>query len=295
VVSPWSRGGWVCSEVFDHTSLIRFIERRFGRRNRDLIESNITPWRRAVCGDLTSAFNFDNPNAAPVELPDTAAYLPPNHDRYPDYVPTPPTQQSLPKQERGVRRARALPYELRVDGTANAGNGSFRIDFKNTGKAGVCFQVRSGNPSEGPWTYTVEADKSLANSWPLASAQGKYDLSVFGPNGFLRQFRGTVARNAAVDLDVDVRYDVDDCALVLRITNQARVPAKVRISSAYDGKSFVDVLPRGRGTEKRWPLKSTFGWYDLTVKADGDAGFLRRVAGHLENGRDSVSDPALGG
>ena len=48
-------GGWVCSETFDHTSLIRFIEARFG-----VDEPNITPWRRAVCGDLTSAFDFES-------------------------------------------------------------------------------------------------------------------------------------------------------------------------------------------------------------------------------------------
>jgi len=293
VVSPWSKGGWVCSEVFDHTSLIRFLEKRFAHHKRDLIEANITPWRRTVCGDLTSAFDFRNPNAAPVPLPDTSAYEPLNHNRYPDYVPTPPTTQSVPRQEPGVRRARALPYELRVDGNANAA-GAFRIDFKNTGQTGVCFQVRSGNSADGPWTYTVEPDKALSNSWNLAATQGKYDLSVFGPNGFLRQFRGTVARSSAVDLDVDVHYDVDDYAVIVRVANQARVSCRVSIWSAYDGKSLVDVLPRGRALERRFALKSTFGWYDLSIKADGDKAFLRRVAGHLENGRDSLSDPALG-
>ncbi|MEP7246359.1 MAG: alkaline phosphatase family protein, partial [Gammaproteobacteria bacterium] len=295
VVSPWSKGGWVCSEVFDHTSLIRFLERRFAAHNRGLIETNITAWRRAVCGDLTSAFNFRTPNAAPVALPDTERYLPPNHDRHPDYVPLPPTKQSLPAQERGLRRARALPYELHAEGTTDASGNAFRIDFINTGKAGACFQVRSGNASEGPWTYTVEADKRLANSWNLAQSQGKYDLSVFAPNGFLRQFRGIVSRNAFVDLDVDVRYDVDDYALVLRITNQTHKPCRVFISSAYDDRSVVEVMPRGRGLERRWPLKSSFGWYDLTIRAEADASFLRRMAGHLENERDSVSDPALGG
>jgi phospholipase C len=295
VVSPWSRGGYVCSEVFDHTSLIRFLERRFARRNGKLIETNITGWRRAVCGDLTSAFNFANPNSAPVALPDTTAYEPVNHDRHPDYVPTPPTNQSVPKQERGLRRARALPYELRVDGTANAGLGTFRIDFRNTGKAGACFQVRSGDAAEGPWSYTVEADKSLSNSWNVAKSQGKYDLSVFGPNGFLRQFRGVASRTASCDLDVDLHYDVHDCALVLRITNQGRVPCRVTIASLYDRKSPSEVLLRGRAFEKRWPLDSSFGWYDLTVTTDADKSFLRRFAGHLENGRDSMSDPALGG
>ena len=54
VISPWSKGGWVNSQVFDHTSLIRFVESRFA-----VTEPNITKWRRAVTGDLTSAFDFD--------------------------------------------------------------------------------------------------------------------------------------------------------------------------------------------------------------------------------------------
>ncbi len=64
VVSPWSRGGWVNSQVFDHTSLIRFLEARFAHHHPDLIETNITPWRRAVAGDLTTAFDFKTPNAS---------------------------------------------------------------------------------------------------------------------------------------------------------------------------------------------------------------------------------------
>jgi phospholipase C len=53
IISPWTAGGYVCSEIFDHTSLIRFIEARFGVQ-----EPNISAWRRATCGDLTSAFRF---------------------------------------------------------------------------------------------------------------------------------------------------------------------------------------------------------------------------------------------
>jgi phospholipase C len=53
IVSPWTAGGFVCSEVFDHTSLIRIIEARFG-----VHEPNISAWRRQTCGDLTSAFRF---------------------------------------------------------------------------------------------------------------------------------------------------------------------------------------------------------------------------------------------
>jgi phospholipase C len=53
VVSPLSRGGLVCSDVFDHTSLLRFIETRFGAE-----VPNLSAWRRAAVGDLTTAFNL---------------------------------------------------------------------------------------------------------------------------------------------------------------------------------------------------------------------------------------------
>ncbi len=56
IVSPWTRGGWVCSEVFDHTSVLRFLEARFG-----VYEPNISKWRRSICGDLTSAFDSPPP------------------------------------------------------------------------------------------------------------------------------------------------------------------------------------------------------------------------------------------
>ena len=72
VILPWSKGGWVNSEVFDHTSIIQFIERWFRSRNAELREQNITAWRRAVTGDLTSAFNFASPNDAAVSLPSTS-------------------------------------------------------------------------------------------------------------------------------------------------------------------------------------------------------------------------------
>jgi phospholipase C len=290
VVSPWTKGGWVCSEVFDHTSLIRFLERRFAPHHPELIERNITAWRRAICGDLTSAFNFATPHSHAVRLPDTSAYLPANHEKHPDFVPDTPTQQALPVQEHGLRPARALPYELRVDGTADLARKRVRIDFHNTGEVGACFQVRS-SADEGPWTFTVEAGKSLTNSWQRA---GRYDLSVFGPNGFFRQFRGNVGQDAKVDLDIHVHYDVDDYALILRIRNEAHSRCRLRITNAYRDDVIADELPRGRALEKRFSLKKSFGWYDLTVTADADSHFAWRMAGHLENGHDSASDPQLG-
>ncbi|HTW02172.1 MAG TPA: alkaline phosphatase family protein [Streptosporangiaceae bacterium] len=56
VVSPFSRGGRVCPEVFDHTSLLRFIETRFG-----VEVPNLSAWRRRMTGDLTGALALGRP------------------------------------------------------------------------------------------------------------------------------------------------------------------------------------------------------------------------------------------
>ncbi|HWH09488.1 MAG TPA: alkaline phosphatase family protein [Solirubrobacteraceae bacterium] len=53
IASPFARGGLVCSDIFDHTSTLRFLESRFGTE-----VPNLSAWRRSVTGDLTSAFNF---------------------------------------------------------------------------------------------------------------------------------------------------------------------------------------------------------------------------------------------
>jgi phospholipase C len=291
VVSPWSKGGRVCSEVFDHTSLIRFLERRFASQRPELIESNITAWRRAVCGDLTSAFDFANPEGAAVALPDTSTYLPPDHQKQPSFVPAVPAQQSLPVQESGQRSARALPYELRVDANADPGKRTVRIEFANSGQAGACFQVRSGNADEGPWSFTVEAGKRLSHTWQRA---GNYDLSVFGPNGFFRQFRGGFGDATEVAFDVDVRYDVQAYALILHIASRSRSRARVQIVNAYGDETLNDELSRGGSVTKTFALKQTFGWYDIAVTSDADSRFSWHFAGHVENGRESATDPAIG-
>jgi phospholipase C len=143
-ISPWSKGGFVNSQVFDHTSVIQFIEKRFG-----VFERNITPWRRAVAGDLTSVFNFVHSNDAPVNLPSTAGFLPPPSELDGGSVPTfHPTLAGVivgvPPQEKGIRPARALPYELDVHATVNASNSTIRLTFFNTGAARGRGQTATG-------------------------------------------------------------------------------------------------------------------------------------------------------
>jgi phospholipase C len=292
LISPWSRGGYVNSQVFDHTSTIRFIEKRFG-----VFEPNISAWRRSVVGDLTTAFNFANPNRhTHVTLPGTDGFLPPVAElaggSVSDFIPSINTVLAgAPQQEKGVRPARALPYELNVRAKVDASKGAVTLKFSNTGHATVVFQVRSGNPRDAVRTYTVEPGKHLSDAWSAASS---YDLSVYGPNGFVRFFKGSVGSGAAVD--VSSTYDTEDRGSVeWTITNLASTHAEVTVLDAYTGSSNTQPLQPGQTFEGELSLEQFHGWYDLIVTVSGDPTFKYRLAGHVETGKDSTSDPALGG
>ena len=73
---------------------------------------------------------------------------------------------------------------------------------------------------------------------------------------------------------------------------------RVSLADAYGGKRGRDDeearLRPGQSLDARFSLRDSFGWYDIGISVDADAGFLRRLAGHLENGDDSASDPAFG-
>jgi phospholipase C len=184
VASPWSRGGWVCSEVFDHTSIIRFLEARFG-----VHEPNISPWRRAICGDLTSVFDFAHPDFSwPAGLPSAAELIRRTDSSRELPPPMPPQHQSMPEQEPGERPARPLGYRLEVNGRTVANGQVFELELINSGRLGACFIVyRNGKT---PRYYTVEAGKSLSDSWPIEPDGGR--LVVHGPGGFVREFMAEI-------------------------------------------------------------------------------------------------------
>jgi phospholipase C len=66
VISPFSRGGHVCSQTFDHTSQLRFLEERFGVK-----APNLSSWRRATVGDLSATLLMDRRDTAVPDLPPT--------------------------------------------------------------------------------------------------------------------------------------------------------------------------------------------------------------------------------
>ena len=277
VVSPWSTGGWVCSETFDHTSIIRLMEQRFG-----VMEPNITPWRRAVCGDLTSAFDFSRSHPDAPSLPSTAGYQPKDHERHPDYKPTPPTTGAMPRQEPGTRPARPVGYDLAVVEKPTAAR--LQVTLVNNGTLGAHIQARFLTPAAPPCSYTVGARDRLAVDWP---AVGAYDITLHGPNGLFRRLTGDRTRDHVTAV-MHARAD----RVTVVVSTQG--PATVTLTNAYAADRPVTVnLTDGEDRVFEVQTRETGGWYDLNLTVK-ESSFARQFAGHLENGRPSVSDPALG-
>jgi len=300
VLSPWSRGGWVNSQVFDHTSVLRFIEARFGVK-----EPNISPYRRTVCGDLTSAFNFATPNSeAPPTL--TGRKNRPEADQLRldqealKQVPLPLDPQ-LPRQPTGSRPSRALPYELHTSALADATGGKLKLLFANSGKAAAVFHVYDKlHLDRLPRRYLVEAGKMLDDTWAaMADDAGAYDLWVLGPNGFHRHFKGNLntLRAGGVALpEVRVCYDIANGNVYLNMRNDGKAACKFTITAkAYrtDGP-WTATVNGGANVDQHWELADSGQWYDFAVTCDADPTYYRRFAGRVETGKHTVSDPAMG-
>ncbi|MFG2298932.1 phosphocholine-specific phospholipase C [Streptomyces sp. NPDC048603] len=286
VVSPWSKGGYVCSETFDHTSVIRFMEKRFG-----VSEPNISPWRRAICGDLTSAFDFSISDAAPAALPPTAGYLPPDKNRHASYHPTPPATGALPVQEAGSKPSRALGYAPYVDGLRTTSTGKFTLTFSSGPALGAHFHITSANRTDGPWPYTVEAGKTLSDTWSTYSSTGnQIDLTVWGPNGFLRTFRGPAKKTGP---EVTARHNATTGNLDLTLKNGGTTAVNLTVTNAYGGTPQTLRVTAGATVTHSVDLRTTARWYDVKVVSDLDTTFLRRFAGRVETGAPGISDPAI--
>lgn len=272
VVSPWSVGGHVCSETFDHSSTVRFLERRFGITAPDLGE-----WRRTVAGDLTSAFDFAHPMTPPqVETVSAEPRPLPSGDRW---YPTAPREQRMPAQEPGVKPARALPYQ--PDAEARVRAHSVEIAMRNTGTASAHLSLY-GYMGElvKPAHFDVLGTAEEVVYFPCPT----YDLVLTGPNGFRREFRG------GTDDPVEVTGEIDAAGrvMVIGLLNSGAFPVEAAITPlAYGGTARTVRIGPHAAERVEWHAPD--GWYDVVITVSGHDGFSRRLMGHIENGRPGVT------
>ena len=281
VISPWSKGGHVASEVFDHTSILRFLEARFG-----VEEPNISAWRRAVCGDLTSCFDFSAPDTVDfmTTLPGTAA-LSARAAQLKESQPPLPVETVAPVQETGIRRRRATPYDLDAR-LRVAGDRSTLVFANHAARRAAVFHVYDVTQLEDvPARYTVGAGQVLAHPLPTAGAVA--DLFVVGPNGFHRRLRG---RSDVFSISIVARGAALPALRCENLTNAALSIAMTDL--AYGVAPASIVLAVGATRSIPLDLSNSHGWYDREFTAGGQSW---RTAGCIEDGKASYSDPAAGG
>lgn len=277
-ISPWSKGGYVSSEVFDHTSVIRFLEARFG-----VAEPNISAWRRAVCGDLTSCFDFAHPDRADflASLPPTRA-LSQKAATLEGIAPPLPAILTAPVQETGLRRRRPTPYA--IDAWLTPGDAGPSLVFANAGttRAAVFHLYDMDRLDEPPARYTVGARQTLQGA-PLKDG---CDLFLVGPNGFHRRLQGSPGQFSA-------RLEARGKVAELVIGNLSGEPVRIAVTDKSYGRPARTVTVK-RGETRHVPLDlaDSHGWYDLELSLPTQTW---RMAGHVEDGKSSFSDPAAGG
>ena len=293
VASPWSRGGLVCSQVFDHTSVLQFLETQLSRRTgKSIRETNISEWRRTVCGDLTAIFRpapDDGEDHLP--YPSKNSILESVHKAKFKALPSgfqkiSRADQWTPQQEQGIRPSCALPYALYSEAKLSRDKKSLEVVFEAK-KAGAPFHVYAPG-KRGSRAYAVAAGQRLTDS--IACENGRYHLRVCGPNGFLREFAGS-----AEDPGVEVACAYTPAGDVeLRVANLGNTPSNFRvIDHAYKRDETLAIAAPGKTAALVLNLASSYHWYDFSVRIEGAEAFERRFAGRVETGKTGFSDPAM--
>ncbi|TWF96669.1 phospholipase C [Kitasatospora viridis] len=286
VISPWSRGGKVNSEVFDHTSVLRFLENWTGVK-----ETNISAWRRTVCGDLMSAFDFTTSNRTFPALPDTKQLLADLAAQDKLLLPPlfPPLIQQQPQVEPGDRPALPTGYRFGSSSRTDTSNGQLWITIDNLGTLGAGLSMYTVNHRQfGAWRYTLPVGGSVSDFFSaLGVSGGPYDIDAHGPDGFLRGFKGDVRTwSDPTKGHPEVASQESADGVLLTLTNQGgrAVTFSVGANSAFGAAgsaATVVTVPAG-GSAERLLAPTDAGRYDYTVTADTGDGFERRFAGRVQ-------------
>jgi phospholipase C len=326
IVSPWTRGGFVCSEIFDHTSSLQFLETFLEKKlGKKITEENITPWRRTVCGDLTSAFRpYHGEKINQPEFLEKAPFLQKIYsakfkeepDNYRKLSPEEIEQinnnhlQSpyFPQQEKGIRSSCALPYELYVNGSFT--KDKFSISFNAANKRfgqkalGSPFTVYTISPFKGElmrtWDYTAKAGDTLTDEWLLKDfADEKYHLRVYGPNGFFREFLGD---HQDPKLTITCSYEQSmknplklSGNVIVTVTNLSDKIREIKITDqSYKTKNNTLKVPAKGRASMVLDLKKNYNWYDFNLKIADNSSFMQRFSGRVETGEVTKTDPLMG-
>ncbi|MBL1407365.1 phosphocholine-specific phospholipase C [Sphingobacterium faecale] len=326
IVSPWSRGGKVCSEVFDHTSTLQFLEYFVRNKfNKDVQIDNISDWRRTICGDLTSAFTPFLGKQDKLPFLDRNEYISTIYNAqfkdepkaFIEIKDLKGTKRSRPDgflqvQEKGRRIANAIPYDYDV--IAYTENKKFVLmaevstqifGVKTVGVplnvySPLSYRLEDGSvESFKNWNFAVKAGDKIFYEWELSRFLGtRFHFLVHGPNGFFREFQGdvkdpSIAVGIVPELKSVTRIATGKVNVIIK--NLSGTEQRVNLKNV-SYQSIQDTRLVKANSEVRIPidLSGQGNWYDLEVRVAGAENFCTRIAGRVEMGKETSTDPLIG-
>ncbi|WP_025865564.1 phosphocholine-specific phospholipase C [Prolixibacter bellariivorans] len=320
IASPWSKGGFVNSEVFDHTSSLQFLEHFIETKTgKKVIEENIGTWRRAVCGDLTSVFRkADDSPASQDLLVDRNKYIERIYSAKNKKLPgdfkalddqtirnlqsNNKLGQYFPKQESGTKPACAIPYNLSLDTKIQPDEKALAFTFgcqpglAKTKTITAPFQLYDllalkNNQGQACYNFAVTEGKELGYSIPQHSDD--YYFKGHGPNGFYREFKGKFSHSPEIHVQVSHLGHSGQLQIAIQKPGSKKLDIQL-VDNSYKRANETFRL-KDKSKEIFLNLSSSSGWYDYSLKVEGYPEFEQRFAGHVENGKTSMTDPLLGG
>lgn len=335
IASPWSRGGWVNSEICDITSTLMFLETFLNKKyNLNIREENINSWRRAICGDLTSAFRPYN--GEKIEFPDVLdrdTFMKTIRSARDKDIPQgyhamtpaeinvlnqdPKNSPWMPQQEPGIRNSNALFYELLTEENLQPEKRFFTLTMKagNTvfgnKSLGAAFNVFApgrfrqknddGEKEMLPvkfWSFATEAGDQVEYTWDLEDFEHAiYHLQIHSANGFFREYRGDQYNKVAVHAISVLDKSNRKNHLKLEISNQnekGKIECTVE-DPTYQKSTQTIQVNAGESVSIKIPVSEYYNWYDVEVRIKGDENYLRKFSGRIEDGLPSKTDPHMGG
>ncbi|CEO42143.1 phospholipase C, phosphocholine-specific [Photobacterium kishitanii] len=323
IISPWSTGGNVNSELFDHTSVLQFLEQFTGVR-----EDNISPWRREVCGNLMSCFDFEKKDAT-VDIPDevvtdikTANAYRAEADQWNEDHGEPNIPQSnlvgLPAVDHYVRPSCDLPYSPQVD--IQIKSQAVQFEYKNNGKKSIVYQTYNYVPSNNsimidendidltmPRNYTVMRKNGnplkpiVSDKWSVGK-NTDIDLMTFGPNGFIRHIKANTSDHQELPL-IEIRHKAlrghkQRPHLAVKIINPSDQDTIIVVKdNSYGNKTEKHRIKAGK-TEHIELKLNKHCWYDVTITLKQQPNFSLQAAGRVEqqhrHNYQACSDPQMG-
>ena len=320
IASPWSKGGWVNSQVCDLTSSLMFLEKFLSKKTgKEIHCPNISSWRREICGDLTSMFrefSKEDPNLPPLDqtLHIKGIHQVRNFELPKDFQALKTgeisTEMFENPQERGVKPSNIIPYELYCDLSFLEGK-ALQLNFGcgnkifGKGSVGAPFKVfASGEYKYGGadkdqfvWDFAVKRGSTLDYKWEIDNFQkDNYHLSVQGPNGFWREFKGP--KSIGIPVLVKCKYEVmrfSVAELLIEITNQSSKIQSVKLeeSTYRTRRKIIEIKPQQTKVISL-EISKEKGWYDFTI-SDLEHRFEWAYSGRVDTKSPSTTDPLLGG